>query len=404
MIQLLNAVITSGILVGTFTVIIIARSRSFSVSTIWPLLAFFLPLLAAILDLKFGVLPVFSDAQFYDQLAWDTVLAWRQGNFLPDSFRNLQAQTYASIIAIIYLFSGQFPFVAIAFNSGIWGLTVCYWLRLNKEIVGIRSESFGILLTVYPAGLMYAANFLRETVVVFLLVVLLLHLFRWYRHKQAPNLLIGVISFVPLVMLRPELLPLIIVSSCLVLAFDLSSQLSLIKQYGLLIITGVGIVTMFLLVNISGYYNPFRLDFLEAKRRNLTQYSFSYLDTLVYESWLDVILYLPIRVFHFLFQPFPWNPANYHLTFATIDAIFLVVIIPLAIFGVIRYRSELSIEHMFLLILAGLSIIGYALVVSTKGAVTRRRLLAMPILLLFVNLVLPRIQIIYDSILAEYDD
>jgi hypothetical protein len=402
MIQSLATVLTVVTLVSVFTFIVIVRSQSFRVSPTWPLLAFFLPLLAAILDLRIGILPVFSDAQFYDQLAWDTALAWQQGNFLPNSFRNLRTQAYASIVAVIYFFSGHVSIAAITLNSAIWGLTVCYWLRLNREVFGVRSEAFGILLTLYPAGLMYAASFLRETIVMFFLVVSLLHLSRWYRCKQTRNLLVGGVAVSLLMIFRPEILPLVIVSGCFAIAFDLSRQLSRIKRYGVVSVTGVVTVAVFLILNVPGYYNPFRLDFLETKRRNLAQYSFSYLETLAYESWLDVLLYLPIRVFYFLFQPFPWNPANYNLTFATIDALFLVVITPLAILGVIRFRSKLSTEHIFLLAFAGLSIIGYALVVSTKGAVTRRRLLAMPILLLLANLVLPRIRIVRQSVLKKH--
>lgn len=398
MTQLLVTVVIISMLVGTFSTLIVLRSRSFDVSSTWPLLAFFLPLLVALVDFKLNILPVFPDARLYDQLAWDTVLAWRRGDLLPASFHNVRTQGYASIVAIVYFFSGRIPLLAIVLNTAIWGLTVCYWLRLNKEVFNIHSEAFGVLLILYPSGIIYAASFLREAVMGLFLAITLLHFSRWIQHKKIRNFLVGGISFGLLAVIRPETLPLLLISGSFALVFDLFGWLSRIKKYGILTVTSLSVVILFLLFDVSGYYNPFRVDFLETKRQNLAQYPFSYLETLSYESWFDVILYLPIRVFHFLFQPFPWYPSNYHLTFATIDALFLVMVVPLFVLGIIRYRPKLSAEHIFLLTFAGLSIIGYALVVSTKGAVTRRRLLAMPIMLIFTNLVLPRIRIVSQSL------
>ncbi|MDT3434235.1 hypothetical protein [Haloarcula sp. 1CSR25-25] len=383
--------------VGIFTTLITARARSFDVSVFWPLAAFFLPLLIATVNLKLGVLPVFSDAQFYDQLVWDTSLAWRRGELLPSTYHNLRTQAYASIVAVLYTVAGRSPFLAILLNTALWGLAVCYWLRLNREAFDVRSEVFGALLVAYPAGLIYAASFLREAVMSLLLVLTLLHLSRWFRTKRFSSLFVGTLSFGALAVFRPETLPIMLVAGSLTLGFDLFSEVSRLKKSALLAVTTCCSVALLLVADVSGYYNPFRVDFLETKRQNLAQYSYSYLANLSYNSWFDVVLYLPVRIFHFLFQPFPWYPQNYSLTFATLDALFLLVVVPLAIIGISRYWSELSSEHILLLAFATLSIVGYALVVSTKGAVTRRRLLSMPVLLLFASLVLPRIRVIYLS-------
>lgn len=384
--------ILSLFIVIIFTGLIVARARSFGIPVFWPLAAFFLPLLIATADLRFGMLPVYPDAQFYHQLAWDTSRAWQRGEFLPSTYHNQRTQVYASIVAVLYTFTGRAPFSAIILNTAFWGLSVCYWLQLSKEAFGIRSEVFATLLLAYPAALIYAASFLREAVTSLVLVLTMLHLFRWFQMKRLSSLINGGAAFSVLILLRPESLPVVLVAIIFTLCLDIFGSMGKIKKYATLILISCSTVSLYLLMDVSGYYNPFRVDFLETKRQNLSQSSFSYLETLSYDSWFDVLLYLPIRLFYFLFQPFPWLPSNYHLTFATIDALFMLIVIPLAVVAIVRYKSKLSSEHILLLAFAALSLIGYALVVSTKGAVSRRRLISMPILILFASLILPRVQ------------
>lgn len=380
------------LLVLLFSTLIFARSRSFNIPVKWPLIAFFFPLAIVIIDTNYHFLPVFSDAEFYNELAWRTTQAWREGEMTPKNYRNIRTQIYASLVAILYLFTGQSPFVALVLNTALWGLAVCYWLRLGLESFDLQSDSFGFLLIMYPSGIIYSASFLREAFMSLFLSITLLHTQRWFVHRKRRNILVGGLSLLFLSAIRPESLPIFIIVG-VIIEFVEIDRLHQLRSLVLQIILSIILVSIFGLYDSSGYYNPFRLEFLESKRNSLTRHSNSYLEGLSYDSWLDIILFLPIRLFHFLFQPFPWVISNYHLMFATIDSLFIIIIISYASIGIIKYRSHLSREHIFLLLVALFSIIGYALVVSTKGAATRRRLFSIPILILFASLDFPRIQL-----------
>lgn len=397
MAQSIGAIAAEGLLLGVITTAIVVRSRSFDVPVVWPLVSFSSALLAVIVDLAFGLLPVFPDAFLYDQMAWDTLQAWQQGQPLPSSFPNVRTQAYASLVAVVYAVSGRVPFVAITLNAGIWALCICYWLRLNREAFTGQSVVLGVLLSVYPAGVIYASNLLRESLTILFLAITILHLFRWFQNKDLNNAIVGGVGFALVSVLRPELSPVILSSVSITTIISIIENKKIMKRYALTT-AAAGLATLALSYsNVSSYYLPLSLEYIETKRKNLAEYPFSYLENLSYDSWIDLVTYLPIRLFHFLFQPFPWVPSNYHLTFATIDAAFVLVVVPLAVLGVVRHRSQLSLEHTFLLIFATTAIVGYALVVSTKGATTRRRLITVPVLLLFANLVLPQIQVVYRS-------
>jgi hypothetical protein len=394
----LPAFSTAALILTLFTAIIVQRARTFDIRVLWPMTALTIALATAFIDLYTGILPSFPDQQLYDQLAWNTVLAWNDGQLIPSGYPNLRTQVYATIAAVVYLFSGRSMFVPVVLNVSIWGVTVCYWLHLGKEAFDIESDFLGILLVLYPAGIIYSASFLREAVASFFLVLTLTQMYRFCSSFSLRFVVFTFVSFVPLALLRPETVPIFLVSGGVVLGFVLTENVPTAVKLTTVIVSGITAAGLVLLVDASGYINPFRVRFLEIKRQNLAEYSYSYLDGLSYDSWVDVFAYLPIRVFYFQFQPFPWNPANYHLTFATLDSSFAIVVTIFAVIGAIRYRHTLSYEQYLFILVAVLSIVGYALVVSTKGAVTRRRLLSMPILILFASLALPRIKLRLASI------
>ena len=389
---------TAALILTLFTAFIYQRSRTFGIRLLWPMAALTVALVAAIVDLYTGILPSFPDQQLYDQLAWNTVLAWNNGQLIPTTYPNLRTQVYATVAAVVYLFSGRSIIAPVILNVSIWGVVVCYWLHLGKEAFGLESDFFGILLVLYPAGIIYSASFLREAVASLFFVLTLTQLYRFCSYLSLKYVFYTLISFTPLALLRPETVPIFLLSGGIVLGYVLTENIRNAIKITALTAFGITATGLVLLVDASGYVNPFRVQFLEIKRRNLAQYSYSYLDEMSYGSWIDVITYLPLRVFHFQFQPFPWDPSNYHLTFATLDSSFAIIVTIFAMLGAVRYRQAFSYEQYLFILVAVLSIVGYALVVSTKGAVTRRRLLSMPVLILFACLALPRIKIWIESI------
>lgn len=375
-----------------------------------PLVAFFIPFTITIVDSIFvGFLPYFPDAVNYDIIARTTAGAWVDGNQPPtEIYKNLRVQAYTTLVSSVYVIFGHNPVIPIVLNCGLWGFAVAFWLRIGKEVFRYNNKDLylpGVLLALSPAINLYTASLLREAVTLLLVVATLLYTCRWIDNNSKTNALAVTLLTIPTALFRPELVPTIWVAA--IGAIVLSNSPTIILRTMLIVSIGVAFITSIIVVSLGSlpnYLNPFQLDLLRAKRSSNTHLSNPYLVNQTYDSWPSIILYLPERLFHLLYEPFFWDPSNFFMTIAAFDSLYMLSISPFAILGAIKMfqRTQGSKQRaqgskLFLLAFGLLLLSGYAVTVSSKGAAPRRRMYVVPVMLLFVPVILPRIELLWKK-------
>jgi len=341
-----------------------------------------IPFSIAVADSWFSFLPYFGDAAQFDSLAWEQAQVVRSGS-VPESLLHgsKSVNGYTGTLAVLYAILGHQELAGVALNCGFWGVTVIYWSEMAAMASTKRAGTLlAPLFIMFPAGNLYAAVLLRESIALFFLTYTLWRLWHWLRTGLHSHLYLAAFAAVPVAVLRAELLPPIAVS--LVLALIYKFQLTPKKTISVVGLSGLlGMALFYIDREVSTHLNPINIKLLEEIRNNHITGPHPYLVGWEYGTWIDVIVSLPVRFGYLLFSPFPWNAANYELFIVTIDVIFLLGIV--AVMGVSTWQSwHLSRpENLFLIGYAVSLLAGYSLVVTTKGAASRRRLYAVPVIL-----------------------
>lgn len=388
--------------------VIVAFTDKFSISREIPIIAFLLPFSLFFIDqYGFNLLPVLPDAITFHELALETSLEWRQGNFLEISGSNLRVQSYVFLLSIIYILSGNFMAMGVMVNCFFWALSIIYWLRTGAIVLDLDSNEqylAGLFLVLSPAANLYVAHLLRESISLFLLSVLVYYFASYSSGSDSGHkirILVILISSLLLMALRPEIALVCLISIAIVHTYN-NFKLGYILIW---VMTMLGVVVIGGRT-LSGYLNPFSIDFIEGVRTARADLPNSYLVNRSYDTWFDVILYLPAGIFHLLFQPFPWYTENYSLLIATVDAIYLIVLCMLSLLSLYHIYNARKPELAFLIVLVTILLVGYSIIVSAQAPAGRRRLYIVPILCLLAVPRLPGLQIIISNnkLLRDYLD
>ncbi|MFC4987193.1 hypothetical protein [Saliphagus infecundisoli] len=116
----------------------------------------------------------------------------------------------------------------------------------------------------------------------------------------------------------------------------------------------------------------FPVDALDARVQYRAIGGGAYLESMRYESWLDVVLAAPVRAIYFQFAPFPLHVDSAFDLAAVLSLPLLVALV------VIAYRSLRAVEAdsavaVFLLVVYGGGVVGYGLIDSNYGTTIRHR-------------------------------
>lgn len=360
-------------------------SRALHVPQLWPFLAFSFPFALALINTKWHFLPAFPDATYYDQLGWSIAQTWRAGS-LPNPTANLQTQAYAYMEGCIYFLLGHSPLAMSTLNAGFWGLAVVFWLSIARKLLKPFAAPFsGLLLAVYPAATLYSAVNLRESIVLLLIAIACWSLIQWLLYNKWEQFFRALITSGIATLFRPEMFPAF--WSAGIVAISLGRKTQKLKQ----LITVLMIIlillgsTVFLNLQLPDYINPFQLGLIEAKRAAEAAKPHAYLPNNQYYSWGDVMTSIPIRLIYLLLSPFPWEPSHYRWFVLTVDSFYILSLLWLSLLGIVRLVQRYRSEGLFLLTFAMVILIGYALSVSTIGVASRRRMYALPILIILTG-------------------
>ncbi|MDF9745860.1 hypothetical protein [Natrinema salsiterrestre] len=182
-------------------------------------------------------------------------------------------------------------------------------------------------------------------------------------------------------MLRPEIAIFFWISASIGYALGQDIKKSLVS-IGVL----VGIISI-----LPARLNPLSVSTLERIRRGRMRHGLSFLTDLSYDSWLDVFIYLPARLFYFTYSPFPWVREYYSMFILTFDSIYMIPVTVGAAITVLSGNVKFNHRTVFFIVFSMCVLGGYAVVISLVGVPARRRMYALPIYILAAKFVADQI-------------
>lgn len=354
-------------------------------------------LLIFLINIPIQEITLSPDAFRYENKAWLTAQSWRHLGGQPVEYLNLRVQSYVYVGAVIYFLFGRSPAAFVVANISFWTFAILCWMIIAKQHLDLsRYGIVGFLLALYPAGIRYSVNIIREPLTYAFLALSFLFVFRWIESEQLKYLLLSFGTSVGVLLLRPELfLPFwVIIYGVALIAgpWDCSKHL----LYTILVALPIGTVFVHQIRRkLPRYANPdYALDVsvLNAKLSPPPGQLPSYLDGMTYSSWWDVIRFLPVRIYNFTIAPIQFVPDEWSLiSKAGLDAVFVLCVVILAITGIgillVRWITaqfdfdQFRVSAILLLYYLAITT-GYSLVISSPTAV-RRRTATIPIIIVF---------------------
>ena len=373
-----------------FLYIIVYASGTHSISYKWPVILFIVPFMLSLLDATILNSYTPDEQQFFtsgrriaSSLGEGVIPA------MPWDYPNLRLGLYSWFNGLLLFLTGGIEISILATNAGFWGLSMVYWLHTAKVVFNRFSIYTPILFGIYPAGVIWSYQNVRDSMTLLVISAALLNYILWIKEKNRRFILRFLGLIVLLGILRTEIMLTILGATIMSEIISVLRGDRVGSKY--LIIVSVIIAILLFIANIFSeniftYADSLNISFLEQRRSNRANKRFSYLTEMSYQSWIDIIIYLPIRLFYFMYSPFPWHISELDSLWKQyIDSVYMLSLTGLiAIFSRSAF-SALEKEHIFLVSYALLTMCGYSIVISDSLNVYRRRLYVVPIIILFVG-------------------
>ncbi|WP_336329143.1 hypothetical protein [Haloarcula sp. CGMCC 1.2071] len=349
-------------------------------------------------------LPGLPDADTYHGLSRYIAQQLAAGTIPSPPHIRLRVNAFVYVVGAIYFVIGENRLLIGLLSAGCWSVSILYWMRIAKLVAPDRmaatkrqfATAVGVLMMGVPATVNLMRDVLREPVAMLSLTLCCWLLLKWTRRRKHRHLVYAPLTLLPAALVRPEVFAVVLVAASCTVAFVVAERNGqTIPALTTLALTGAVLFTY-----VTSMFNFLALEWLNGYRQH-GLYSYrngeayidpkAYLLEMEYETWFDVILFLPIRAFYFLLTPFPWKPENYSAFVSTVDGTYQLLLVPLALFGGAYVVREWDWEHVILFGgIAALTIAGYATIVSAGGTATRRRIFATPVIALFAAYFLSR--------------
>ena len=225
----------------------------------------------------------------------------------------------------------------IFFNVFIFIIALIQLLDFLPSSKSKYFKIWGLFLLVYPSIHWFIPNILRESIFFLCLVNIYINSMKIFSSNfKYKNILLLLLSFIFCVLLRPQILPMLIIW-LVYLFFRKNSILGLIA---FTICLSISSNEFF----ISEYLSKVSLEYLKAKKiegaSSIPNIAFS--ELIIPTTLVELITSLPFFVFRFLFSPFPWELSNIKYLFAFFDSLLMVLVFGAIVLKVIFLNSRNS--------------------------------------------------------------
>lgn len=333
-------------------------------------------------DTMFAILPVPPISSGHDQRAIELMTAWLNAQFLgalpnADPMRLLMAH----LLTPFYVIFGPSPIsgrIGIALISMGIGFIIYH---LAKRVASRRTSLVAAFVVLFWPPIVYRSVVIqREIVITVALLAFLWAALRWLDVVTLKSVLVAILSTIAMFAMRKE--NLFLIAMVLGVVFLLKGRKQP-KYLGLAAFLTIPFIAYFIrnFETFTGFGSSLTPSALDAFAYGRAHGNTAYLLGLHYNSWLDVVLYAPIKVVYFLFTPFPWQIRGPVEFVVGVSALTLLMLTVLSRRGIGLHSSHPD----YLLVLLSYLVTGvvtYSIIEMNYGAAVRRRIQFVPIIIL----------------------
>jgi len=305
---------------------------------------------------------------------------------------SLGVMTYSYIGSFIYFIFGSSMLLMKLFNSFIGMLLVLNVYRISSLLFGKKAALISsILVAFWPSIAFWASQNLRDSLMV-LSISLVVYLFIKGKYSKEKKYFYFIIfPLMGCVLFRYYIGIIITLILCIILLFQLAkinNYLRIFSYLTLLVIFGF-------ILKVLIEYVPSIVVLFNFRRNYLAAGGSAFLTNIEYNNLGQMLQFMPLGLFYFLFSPFPGVADNVMLLFSSLENIFFYIIFIFAIGGIYKIIKDKKFHFayfMFLIIL--LISLFYSVIEANMGTAYRHKMQILPFLIIFASYRISKLKLI----------
>lgn len=220
---------------------------------------------------------------------------------------------------------------------------------LNKSLklmkIDVRTRCKCILLFAFlPNMIIFSSILLREAWIEFFIILSVYHFIKWFLYKKRYSLLFCFLCVLSATWMHNGCIALLIGYMICVVFYDRNNNRIKFSRRSIFTLTLMVLLMLFLFLNAETLFAKFgNLDekttseIIEGSMENTIEAGSAYLTWLSYSNPLHLILFVPLKMFYFLFSPIPldWRTAMDVFAFL-MDSTFYVLVF----YEISKYKVE----------------------------------------------------------------
>jgi len=332
---------------------------------------------------------------------------WTHGQFFDGaSIPSRTRRFVAYVLAPFYVFLGSWEVAGELAIAGFGTLIGYVAYKLATEVTTDRNAVLAAGIVVFWPSILYRSIVIQREVLVALTMLTMLWIALQWTDRERPRdwtqvwpwlrdiAALAVIAVV-IYLARRENVAIIAVTFAAALTLRYRRSPRSVGLVGLILVPPFAYLALNIgkLTGVGTAISPRILDrYAQGRNKGAT----TYLTDLHYESWFDVLLYLPLKVFYYLFSPMPWQVNGVADLLAGVSGWAMAVAVLVAVPGFFRARGDIA-KRFTMLAYAASGIVAYAIIELNAGAAFRRRIQFVPVILVFAAIGLGTLLIRLDD-------
>lgn len=330
------------------------------------------------------------DARSFEMLAQD----WAMGGWatVMKNF-SVGAFTYPWLISVPYLVLGHSQLMAQSFNVLLGTLVVVNVYRLARHYYDHRTAlRLAWIAAAFPSLVLYSAITMREVFVTYPLTLGLIYFSRWISEHSARLFIMGSVCFFVAGTFHYAILMCYVTFVSIFFIKSFFSAMRSGNPLQVLLLAGVGLVLLPVMLYAALNYQtdfgrladvvvdlPKTLQLIDRVMTSRAEGRLAYLQTAEIKTLADFLTIAPLRMFYFLFSPFPWDLQAGADAFLALDGIFYAVLVVGAFWSLVRRHASISTWPIFAAIVTMTIVFSFG--TSNSGTAFRHRGKVAPLLI-----------------------
>lgn len=333
----------------------------------------------------------------HNQRAIALASQWGSGNIFNNIHEIPSMRGFMShILAPFYLLFGD-SIISGQIGIAIISLLIGYLVYiLGREVTTNEKSLLAVFIVMFWPTIVYRSVILqREVVMIVSLLTFLWVAIQWLDSIEIQTIVLAILSLTVVFFLREENLFILIT---VLFSLGVFKARESVKYMFSITVSSCIFLAYFVLEfnKFTGHGSSISPAALDSYAHARAHGEAAYLTDIHYETWLDVIIYLPVKLVYFLYTPFPWQVQGLTEAIVGISAIgLLIMTLPLlrGVKGLMSDNGRLVLLITFL----ATGVVTYSIIEMNYGSAVRRKIQFIPILLLISMVGMPKIKLQVDD-------